>query len=668
MRRHIDRWWVIGSALIIAVIVLSGVLYAAEADRQLQQQRAQQQQAVGALSSSVDDVLAREVALARVVGTLPGPIGSRWAVLSTFVMSQPLANSTGYIQPVSERDRAAFQRRTGLRMFESPKPGVQRVAGRRPLHLVLTEYRQAGPGRAPLGLDVAANPLRRRLLSQAASSGHQLATPPVMFLVGTGQRRGVAVYSAVRDQRGRLKGWVTATYDTQQLASMVSAQMPGMRLTIRDGAATLISDSRTPGGPDGSIAVGGRRWNVWAEVPDSGISAVPWLVLSLGLAITIAVMLTLRQASSRARGSALQLALRDAEEAALGQIATLVAHGASPEAVFTSVAEQIVNLCHSRTGAVSRFDAHENQGLVVGGWTLDGQELCGATFALDGMTAAAAVYRTELPARMDGAYGSPADPISALMTGLGGKSGVAAPIVVGGQLWGAIGAAYGADPIPVDVELRLERFASLVALAISNADAWDRLGREASSDSLTGIGNRRMFDERLSAEVARADRYGRKLSLALLDLDHFKKINDLHGHQVGDRVLVLFAQLLAANARHGELVARIGGEEFAWLMPETDEPGAQSAAERVRSAIESSPFEHVGTVTLSAGVSSSDDAPDADTLFGNADRALYWAKDNGRNTTRRYSDGAPAAGRPSGERVLVPSSPPASDAGSNAAG
>jgi hypothetical protein len=143
MRRHIDRWWVIGSALIIAVIVLSGVLYAAEADRQLQQQRAQQQQAVGALSSSVDDVLAREVALARVVGTLPGPIGSRWAVLSTFVMSQPLANSTGYIQPVSERDRAAFQRRTGLRIFQSPKPGVQRVAGRRPLHLVLTEYRQA---------------------------------------------------------------------------------------------------------------------------------------------------------------------------------------------------------------------------------------------------------------------------------------------------------------------------------------------------------------------------------------------------------------------------------------------------------------------------------------------------------------------------------------------
>ena len=81
----------------------------------------------------------------------------------------------------------------------------------------------------------------------------------------------------------------------------------------------------------------------------------------------------------------------------------------------------------------------------------------------------------------------------------------------------------------------------------------------------------------------------------LIDLDHFKAVNDQHGHPAGDRVLVLFAQLLSAHSREGEIVARIGGEEFAWLMPETDQHGAYAAAERVRNAIESAPLGDVGT-------------------------------------------------------------------------
>jgi len=193
------------------------------------------------------------------------------------------------------------------------------------------------------------------------------------------------------------------------------------------------------------------------------------------------------------------------------------------------------------------------------------------------------------------------------------------------------------------VELRLERFASLVGLAISNADAWDRLARQASSDPLTGIANRRAFHERLGAELGRAHRYGRNLSLVLLDLDHFKAVNDRHGHQAGDCVLILFAELLGAHSREGELVARIGGEEFAWLMPETDRLGAYTAAERVRQAVEHRVSDEVGSVTLSAGVGSSEDARDADTLFHNADRALYWAKGDGRNTTFVYTEQAQAA-------------------------
>jgi diguanylate cyclase (GGDEF)-like protein len=642
MRRFVDHWWLVGSALLVAVIVLTCALYVGESDRHQQQQRATQHEAVIDLTQSVDDVLAREIALARVVGTLPGPVQGRWSVLSSIVMNQPLATSAAFVQPVSERDRAAFQRQTGLRLVESPQPGVLRAAGPRPMHLVLTAYRQAGPGPPPLGLDIGANALRRTLLLTAARTGRQLATPPIEFLGREQQTRGVAVYAAVRDQHGRLKGWVTAAYKAQQLASMVTAHMPGVHLTIRDGASMLVADSGPVTGRPAMIAVAGRRWSVWAEVAEPGISAVPWLVLCLGLTLTAAVMLILRRATTGARHSTQELARRDAEQAALGQIATLVAQGETPDVVFTSVAEQVAKLLHSQTGAVSRFDAATNQGVVLGGWTGGGQSMNHAVYALDGVTASAEVFRTGCPARTNAGYGS-TDPTSATMTRLGGAEGVAAPIIVAGNLWGAVAAAYGEDLIPAGVESQLERFASLVGLAISNADAWDRLARQASSDPLTGIANRRAFYDRLRAEVARAQRYGRHLSLVIMDIDHFKAVNDRHGHQAGDRVLVLFTQLLSAHCRDGELVARIGGEEFAWLMPETDHHGAYIAAERFRNAVDKTPFGDAGEVTLSAGVCSTEQGRDADALVREADHALYWAKGSGRNMTCLYTDEARAA-------------------------
>jgi diguanylate cyclase (GGDEF)-like protein len=644
MRRFLDHWWLVGSGLLFAVIVLACALYVGESDRHQQQQLAGKHQAVVYLRESVDDVLARELALARVVGTTSGSVAGRWPALASVVMSEPLANSTGFIEPISQRDRTAFQRRTGLRITEAPKPGVFRTAGRAPLHLVLIADRQVGPGLPPLGLDVGANALRRRLLLQAARTGLQVATPPVEFLGRERPTRGVAVYAAVRDRNGHLKGWVAASYAAQQLASTVTAHMPGVYLTIRNGASTLISG---PGGASGRaavIVVAGQRWSVWAEVPELGVSAIPWLVLSLGLALTAAVMLVLRQGATRARESNQELAIRDAEEAALGQIATLVAQGESPDVVFTSVAQEIAKLLDSFTGAVSRFDAATNRGTVIGGWSHDGQALANMVYALDGVSASAEVFRTGRPARTDTGYASSTDPIAASMVKIGGSDGVAAPIIVGGNLWGALGAAYGQGLIPDGAELRLERFASLVGLAISNADALDRLERHASTDPLTGIANRRVFNERLNEEVSRAERYGRQLSIALIDLDRFKAVNDLHGHQAGDRVLAAFAQLLLAHSREGELVARIGGEEFAWLMPETDQLGAYVAASRVREAIESTPFANVGTVTISAGVCSTENVRDADALVRDADRALYWAKDNGRNTTCIYSDAAVPTG------------------------
>jgi diguanylate cyclase (GGDEF)-like protein len=185
---------------------------------------------------------------------------------------------------------------------------------------------------------------------------------------------------------------------------------------------------------------------------------------------------------------------------------------------------------------------------------------------------------------------------------------------------------------------------SIAGLAIANArlhaQTLEHLAdaeARAASDPLTGLANHRAFHERLRAEVERARRHGRALSLALFDLDHFKEINDRYGHQVGDEVLAETAARLAAQARPEDLVARIGGEEFAWLLPESDSLDAWQAAERAREAIKLTPFARGERMTLSAGVAELAQASSATDLVRLADGALYWAKAHGRDISFRYS-------------------------------
>jgi diguanylate cyclase (GGDEF)-like protein len=155
---------------------------------------------------------------------------------------------------------------------------------------------------------------------------------------------------------------------------------------------------------------------------------------------------------------------------------------------------------------------------------------------------------------------------------------------------------------------------------------------EARIDSLTGLANRRALEEKLAAEISRAQRFAHQLAVVLLDLDRFKQINDSFGHAAGDVMLRAVSRLLTSLARQGDTVARWGGEEFVVVLPETDLAGAQRFAERLRRTIEAHSVGEMQT-SASCGVATMLPEDTVEDLLGAADQALYQAKANGRNRT-----------------------------------
>lgn len=192
------------------------------------------------------------------------------------------------------------------------------------------------------------------------------------------------------------------------------------------------------------------------------------------------------------------------------------------------------------------------------------------------------------------------------------------------------------------INVREKAEAELRAAKRTLEDLNRSLERLSLEDSLTGLGNRRRFDLSLQEECRHSARYGTPLTLVMLDVDHFKRYNDLYGHPAGDECLrQIGAAVKSARSRSCDLAARYGGEEIAVLLPQTDAAGALAAAERLRQAVEALGVAHAGSpaghVTVSLGVASfvsSDDADAPARLVRNADRALYEAKAEGRNRVR----------------------------------
>ncbi len=168
--------------------------------------------------------------------------------------------------------------------------------------------------------------------------------------------------------------------------------------------------------------------------------------------------------------------------------------------------------------------------------------------------------------------------------------------------------------------------------------------QQASMDSLTGLANRKTFDATLESALASAANEGKNLCLMMLDIDHFKKINDQHGHLIGDKVLKYVAATLKKMVKGKDLVARYGGEEFSIILEDTPTSGAVALAENIRVAIEQSRLkrtdtdESLGDVTISIGLENMRVGDESNGLIARADTALYHSKNEGRNKVTLFSD------------------------------
>ena len=320
------------------------------------------------------------------------------------------------------------------------------------------------------------------------------------------------------------------------------------------------------------------------------------------------------------------------EHSAMRELATAVAAGAPLEEVSILASERIATLVGVDACGILEV-VRPGTAMVTGGWSN------GVARALEPGTEVPLIAGEDLSRALleQRAVRTDRHDPSKRAAKLGFGCSLTTPIMVRGRVRGAIAVASASpESLPGDSERLVADFAEILGTAIANAEAHAALVEQAATDPLTGLANHRAFHERLREELSRAQRHGRPLAVALLDVDHFKTINDSLGHERGDAVLAAVSATLRQAARAEDVLARLGGDEFAVLMPETTEQDALQAVERVRRAIAETDLGGPLTVTASAGVCGMEHALEADVLVRLADGALYWSKAHGRDAACVY--------------------------------
>ena len=221
---------------------------------------------------------------------------------------------------------------------------------------------------------------------------------------------------------------------------------------------------------------------------------------------------------------------------------------------------------------------------------------------------------------------------------------MAIPLLSFGQRLGILVLDNGTSPFRAEDVQALESVADICAVAIQSAHSFERAREMADIDGLTGVFNRRHLEKRLPAELERLARYEHEMAILMIDIDHFKRINDEFGHLLGDEVLRQASKLMQQKLRKADVVCRFGGEEFAVMLPETSSENALGVAEKLRREIADFNFPGIPrSVTISIGVAEfPHHGKSRDDLIRAADAALYAAKQAGRNRVRGWSENRPA--------------------------
>jgi diguanylate cyclase (GGDEF)-like protein len=311
----------------------------------------------------------------------------------------------------------------------------------------------------------------------------------------------------------------------------------------------------------------------------------------------------------------------------------------SLDALLVRIADTLADLIPHDTLTI--YEADEAQGLLVPMIVRDEyvDEIMGSRMGFDeGVTGwvarsreAALVNQAHLDPRISVVPGTPMDP----------EALISIPLIARAQIKGVLNIyRVGEDAVFTEAEFDLaQRFADAAALALDNAQIRARLEHQAQTDSLTGLFNHRAFHERLLHALQEASRTHRPVAVLMLDIDDFKRVNDVHGHGVGDEVLQQLAETLRSSVRPQDVVCRLGGEEFAVIMSSCDGPDAVHVAERIVARTGQVEMPAVGAVTVSVGLARGPEhAMNPRELTACAEAAMMTAKAQGKNRIVLYDD------------------------------
>ncbi|MGD9973730.1 MAG: diguanylate cyclase [Desulfatirhabdiaceae bacterium] len=228
------------------------------------------------------------------------------------------------------------------------------------------------------------------------------------------------------------------------------------------------------------------------------------------------------------------------------------------------------------------------------------------------------------------------------------STSICIPMIAQGRIYGLLHIQEKQPPADIPAEMADDSFhlavtaAEQLSLALANLKLKSALRHQSIRDALTGLFNRRYLDESLGKEIARAGRSGTPVGIIMIDIDHFKRFNDTHGHDAGDTVLQSVGKFISGHVREGDIACRYGGEEFTLIMPGATLESAHARAEELRKGVQSLQITHAGkpleSITLSLGVATFPHFGETgETVIQAADAALYQAKRNGRNRTEKAS-------------------------------